>query len=148
MEKFDSPLPRVAYVSDTKVRMFHPGQDPPTDKLCTRCYSTEHFKSRCTNPISCPQCRKPEHTGDETCEAALKEPHENVRVIQGKDDVLSNFYPCNISIYGIQAKSAEHAYQYSKAVCRGDIDVANKIKDAPNAFTAKCQASYLKPSAT
>jgi len=148
VEKFDPALPRVAYVSDTKIRIFHQGQDPPTDKLCTRCYSTDHFKSRCTNPISCPRCRKPEHAPDEICEATLTEPHANVRVIQGKEDILSNFYPCNISIFGIQAKSAEHAYQYSKAVRRDDIDVANKIKDAPNASTAKYQTRYLKPSAT
>ncbi len=148
-EKMTTPLPRTAFVGDTRVRIFHDGQESPVDKLCTRCFSTEHYRSRCTNTPCCNHCRKPGHNpGDPSCEASLHEAQQDIVTIQGKEDVLSNFYPCDIKIFGMNMKSAEHAYQYSKAIRRGDLDQAKKIADARNASDAKYQARFLKHSQT
>ena len=45
------------------------------------------------------------------------------------------FFPTS-DIFGIKHKSAEHAFQYIKAVRCGDIDSANSIKDADDALSA------------
>jgi len=148
-EKLTSPLPRTAFVGDTKVRIFHDGQQSPVAMLCTNCYSTDHFRSKCTNPASCNRCRKPGHNpGDPSCAASLTVPHQDVITIQGKDDVMSNFYKCDINIYGTRMKSAEHAYQYTKAFRRGELDQAKKIQEAKDGAEAKYLARFLKPSTT
>ena len=46
----------------------------------------------------------------------------NIIAFSGKDDIQSNFYPCNIKIFGISHPYAEHAFQYSKAMRSGDTD--------------------------
>ncbi len=121
-EKVTDPLPRVTFIGDSKVRIFHEGQPPPGEKLCTRCFSKDHFRGKCPNAECCVRCRKPGHQpGDPICGASLQEPQADIVAVQGKDDVLSNFYPCEINIFGITAKSAEHAYQFSKAVRRGEM---------------------------
>ena len=66
-------------------------------------------------------------------------PRSRPRVIPfgGKTDVLSNFYPCQIEVYGIRFPSAEHAYQYSKAMMCEREDIAANIYDASTAWKAK-----------
>lgn len=54
----------------------------------------------------------------------------------GAQDVLSNFYPCELEIFGVKHKSAEHAFQYIKAVRCGDLDSANAIAKADDALAA------------
>ena len=144
-ESFSQPLPRTAMVGDTVVRIFHDGQVTQNNKLCTRCFSTEHYRGRCPNPPSCNRCRLPGHQpGDPACRASLQEPQHDIVTIQGKDNILSNFYPCHINIFGIQAKSGEHAYQYSKAIRRGQIDLAKKIAESRTAGEAKFNSRLLK----
>lgn len=146
-DKLSSPLPRNAVVSDSPIRIFHDGQPPiQKDKLCTQCYETDHFRSQCKNPPACNRCRKPGHSpGDSKCPASLPKPQKDIYTIAGKDDPLSNFFPCEMRVFGMSVKSAEHAYQYSKAVRRGELDQAKLILDAGHAAEAKRQARYLKP---
>ena len=66
-----------------------------------------------------------------------KNVHKKVIAFQGADDILSNFYPCQIRCHGIIAKSSEHAYNYVKAIRRGSPEVALAVKDAPTAALAK-----------
>ena len=40
-------------------------------------------------------------------------------------------------------KSAEHAYQFKKAITAGRDDIGNKILEAPTALLAKREASLL-----
>ncbi len=143
-EKLSTALPRTAHIGDSQVRIFHEGQPSPVERLCTRCFATDHYRSRCQNPACCNRCRKPGHNpGDPACPASLSEPQEDIRTIQGKDDVLSNHYPCDIKLHGKDMKSGEHGYQYTKAFRRGDLDVAKKIVDARNASGAKFQSCFL-----
>ena len=46
-------------------------------------------------------------------------------------------------MHGIIAKSAEHAYNYVKAIRRGSPEIAQTIKDAPTAALAKQAAKRL-----
>ena len=73
---------------------------------------------------------------------------KNLIPFNGAGDILSNFYPCELDIYGVPHKSAEHAYQYIKSLRCGDLESAKKIKDAPDALSAKRIGDKVKPNET
>lgn len=56
---------------------------------------------------------------------------------QGKDNTLSNFYPCEIKAFGEVQQSAEHAYQFTKAIRSGDMVAVQKIRESSTALEAK-----------
>ena len=64
---------------------------------------------------------------------------------QGHIDPLSNFYQVKEGkkIFGHVFPSAEHAYQYSKAIQGGQDSTANTILTAKNGKIAKDEASFL-----
>ena len=66
---------------------------------------------------------------------------KNIIVFSGKDDIQSNFYPCNIKTFGISHPSAEHAFQYSKAMRSSDTITASVIQKANSTLDAKRIAS-------
>lgn len=41
---------------------------------------------------------------------------KHIAPFSGSQDVLSNFYPCELHIYGVKHKSGEHAFQFTKAI--------------------------------
>ena len=64
-------------------------------------------------------------------------PKKNITAFSGKDDIQFNFYPCNIKIFGISLSSAEHAFQYSKAMRSRYTVTASVIQKANSALNAK-----------
>ena len=64
--------------------------------------------------------------------------------VQGAQDPLSNFYPCNFYYKGIQFSSVEHAYQYHKALTFGRNDLLSQILHAPRAANAKSLGKPLR----
>lgn len=48
----------------------------------------------------------------------------------GEENILSNFFPCELNIYGVTHKSAEHAFQYLKDVRCGGMDGVKLIQEA------------------
>lgn len=125
---------------------FHYGQ-PKQDrsKLCTICWSTDHTRSRCTKEQCCKVCKEPGHRpGDKEC--THFEEQKNITPFNGPSDVLSNFFPCSLDIYGVTHRSAEHAFQYTKAVRCGDLDAASSIKEAPDALSAKRLGDKVLPN--
>ena len=145
VKPFHKDLPRIVYIGNTRVRLFYTDQPKEQrEMLCTNCFSTDHYKSRCSNKTVCKKCRFPDHmTGDAKCDAPRSEPYKKTTVFQGRNEALSNFYMCEINCHGITAKSSEHAYQYVKAIRRGNLDIAKMIKDAPTAYLAKQTAKRL-----
>ena len=142
---FDKDIQRIAYIGSNRARVFYEGEPvQKVDMICTNCYSTEHFRSKCTSPSVCKMCRMPGHKqGDAACDAPRSTAHKKVTVFQGKDDVLSNHYPCEIKCHGIVAKSSEHAYNYVQAIQKGCPEIAANIRDAPTAALAKITAKRL-----
>ena len=139
-------LPRNKTCAGLRVRIYHYGQ-PKINKnlLCTNCWDTDHTRNNCTNKKCCKVCKKEGHDpGDKVCEAYEKQKH--LTPFNGAGDVLSNFYPCDLDIYGVTHKSAEHAYQYIKSLRCGDLESANKIKESPDALSAKRQGDKIKPN--
>ncbi len=105
-------LPNTAKIVGMKVRLYHMNQK----KVCKACGQYGH------------------RTRDYRCEAY--DPDQHVVAFRSRDHVLSNFYPCDIPFRDDNFKSLEHAYQYTKAVAMGELDIAWAIKNAPSAFQA------------
>lgn len=51
--------------------------------------------------------------------------------------MLSNFYPVDVNVNGENHKSAEHAFQLTKALRNGDINAAGRIRIANTQLYAK-----------
>ena len=88
-------------------------------------------------------CKEPGHkAGDECC---IAKAHKTVIPFQGHTDPLSNFYPVQdgISIYGQKLPTAEHAYQYSKAMQSGQGITAKIILESKNGKIAKDEAAFM-----
>ena len=70
--------------------------------------------------------------GDRTHVIAFSTPHHP----------LSNLFPCDIVFRGRLFKSAEHAYQYEKALCLKEPELADVIWKATDGYNAK---RFAKP---
>ena len=60
--------------------------------------------------------------------------------------VLSNMYPCTVSLEGHSFNCVEQAYSYRKAVYFGDNAAKQKVLDASDGYAAKKAAKHLKSS--
>ena len=131
-------LPRTSYCAGLRCFIYHFGQ-PKANRvpLCTNCWEQTHYKSDCENEARCKVCKKPGHEpGDMLCDE-YAENNPNIQMFFGKDNVLSNFYPCQINIFGVTHKSAEHALQYVKSMRSGDVPRATAVQEAATALDAK-----------
>lgn len=131
-------LPKSSECAGLKCSIFQKGQ--PTTKrslLCTNCWGDDHLRFNCEYETCCKVCKKPGHSpGDKACSKYDPSP-KDIIAFSGKDDVLSNFYPCDVKIFGISHASAEHAFQYSKAMRSGDLVRASSVRNATTALEAK-----------
>ena len=140
-------LPRTSYCAGLRCFIYHYGQ--PSYKrvpLCTNCWDNTHYRKECKNEALCKVCKKPGHKpGDPVCEHYVEDqPH--VTTFSGKKNEFSNFYPCDLNIFGVRHRSAEHAFQYVKAMRSGDVPRATAIQSATTALDAKKLGSQVKPS--
>ena len=130
-------LPRVNSCGGLRCLIFHYGQ-PKVVKhlLCTNCWATDHTRKNCKSESKCKVCKKSGHTpGDRKCDSY--EVQQNIIAFNGEDNILSNFFQCEMTLYGVTHKSAEHAFQYAKAMRCGDQNAAAQIQSATDALSAK-----------
>ena len=81
-------------------------------------------------------CNTPGHQiGDETCKA--RNTDQDIIPFKSHQNVLSNFYMCDIKMFGQSFPSAEHAYQWKKAIDTGNKRLAEDILLAEHAGKAK-----------
>lgn len=140
-------LPRTSTCAGLRCSIYHHGQ-PSTkhNPHCTKCWEDTHFTRDCPNNKRCKVCKQEGHLpGDESCEFHV-ESENNVLPFAGRDNCLSNFYPCELNVFGISHKSAEHAFQYIKAMRSGDIPRATSIQSAATALDAKKIGKLIIPS--
>lgn len=128
-----------AFCAGIKCLIYHKGQPSKKRKpKCTNCWG-EHWRSQCSEKKRCRICLKTDHEpGSEKCEAFV-ENQKYVISFAGADNpcTLSNFFPCTIHVFGIHHRSAEHAFQYVKAIRCGDLSKASAIQAAETALDAK-----------
>ena len=111
------------------------------------CWSDQHFTHECKEGTKCRVCLLPGHKpGDEECSKYVKQHPSSVVLFRGKENVLSNLFPCTINVFGESFESAEHAFQCVKAIQSGDILAAEKIREAETALDAKRIGNLVTPS--
>uniref|UniRef100_K1QZF9 Uncharacterized protein n=1 Tax=Magallana gigas TaxID=29159 RepID=K1QZF9_MAGGI len=109
---------------------------PQRNLTCTQCWDTGHTRNFCKTEPRCKVCKTPGHKlGDSRCSSYQIQ--ESVIAFNGENNILSNFYPCELNIFGVQHKSAEHAFQYAKSLRCGDLEAAKSIQEAKDALSAK-----------
>ncbi|XP_065928693.1 uncharacterized protein F44E2.8-like [Magallana gigas] len=83
-------------------------------------------------------CKKSGHKPRcDKCEFYIPEKLKNLQTFQGEKDVLSNFYPCELKIFGENLRSAEQAFQTTKALRSGDVIPAERIRNSKTVLEAK-----------
>lgn len=140
----NTSLPRIVHCAGLKCRLYHHGQETVTSQIqCFNCWEMGHRKNNCRKAKACRVCHKEGHEpGSPECEHYSTS--ENIVAFQGKDNPLSNFYPCEIKVFGEVHQSAEHAYQFTKAIRSGDMDAVKKIREANTALEAKRAGNTVK----
>ena len=140
-------LPRTSFCAGLKCQIFHHGQPSYKRKpRCTNCWQDDHFRFQCKNNKRCKVCLMEGHLpGSELCSAYIKE-HDKVVTFNGKDNPISNFFPCSLEAFGVKHRSAEHAFQYVKALRCGDLPRASAIQAAQTALDAKNIGKQIRTS--
>lgn len=134
----NASLPRNTTCAKLKCRIYHQNQTPENPKIqCFNCWENGHQKQQCKNVKVCRVCREPGHSpGTPECQHYEESP-DNVVIFQGKGNPLSNFFQCDLHVFGEHHKSAEHAYQLTKAIRASDLGAAQKVREAETALEAK-----------
>ena len=131
-------LPRTSLCAGIKCTVYHDGQ-PKNErkKLCTNCWANDHLRFQCEYEKCCRICKESGHSpGSENC-AQYAANQKDIIAFSGKDDALSNFYPCELKVFSQNFASSEHAFQHTKAMRCGDLHRANQIMEAESAIDAK-----------
>lgn len=135
------PLPRHTICGLFECRIFHHGQRENI-QVCTRCQKTGHPYWACKDPEVCEVCKEGNHlAGDPMC--SFYEELTDYRTVAGKFDPLSNFYMADFQVEEVTYKSAEHAYQFKKALAHGKPDLAKMISNAKSPQEAKSLSKYV-----
>jgi len=71
-----------------------------------------------------------------------------VTKVQGSQCVMSNFYPCQITVGGKTFPSAEHYYQFRKTQHHSKTALSRRILQAPTASQAKFFSKTIRPNTT
>lgn len=143
----DKFLPRSSFCAGIQCRIYHFGQPKPPKRKCLTCWSSDHPTSKCTEEAKCKVCLQSGHApGDEQCTSYAKKSPNSYTLFHGDENILSNFYPCEISVFGENYNSAEQAFQCVKAVRSGDLLAADKIRAAKSALEAKKIGNLVTPS--
>ena len=131
-------LPKNSECAGLRCTISHRGQPAKKQSVkCTNCWGDDHLRFNCEYETCCKICKQPGHTpGDPKC-TSYDDSVKDIVAFNGKNDILSNFYPCNINVFGTSHASAEHAFQYSKAMRSGDVVNAAAVRNANSALDAK-----------
>ena len=140
-------LPRTSFCAGLKCVILHEGQ-PKNErkKLCTNCWAEDHLRFECEYERCCRICKEAGHyPGSEEC-AYYSPNQKDVVAFSGKDNVLSNFFPTDVKVFGQTFKSAEQAFQHTKAMRSGDLYRAEQVMTADTALDAKKIGNQVLPS--
>ena len=113
--QFSPPFERNVMLGDYPVRIWHTSQ------------------SR-----SCLRCHLDDHSTNQTDKCAAYRPHQNdVEPFKHPNNVLTNYYPCDIKLDGQVFKSAEHCYLWHKCTDLMEPELAERVFSASTPEEAK-----------
>ena len=132
-------LPRTATCAGLRCSTYHQGQ-PSTKRTpgCANCLKHTHYTNQCPNNKRCKVCKQLQegHTPGAGEREFYTKPSQKVIPFVGQDNSLSNFFPCDINVFGVMHKSAEHPFQYVNAMRSSSIPRATAIQAAKSALEA------------
>lgn len=130
-------LPCVNYSAVIRCLSFHYGQRKIQRNLTSaQCWDTGHTRNNCKNEPRCKVCKTAGHQpGDPMC--TFYQIQKSVVAFNSENNILLNFYPCKLNVFGVQHKSAEHAFQNAKSLRCGDLDAAKSIQESKDTLSAK-----------
>ena len=135
--------------SSTKAGLSHSGPSLASTTSVRGGAAAESARRGRSKDHKCAVCGSEMHqTLKETCPKRRHRPLKNVRAFQGRNDILSNFYPCSVKVFERCFRSTEHAYQYMKARFYGRDDLAEEIYKQPNSCGAKKLAKQVVTEAS
>lgn len=135
-----NPLKRSAFCGNWRCNIFYRNQ-PRLLVMCYNCYQSGHMIRQCQNERVCKACKKAGHVeGSEQCERFKP---NDACAFGGAEDMLSNFYPCNVVWKGLEFASSEHAYVYAKATHNNQPDIAVAMTRGNVAAEAKKQSNKI-----
>ena len=115
----NTSLPRFVYCAGLKCLLCHHGQETVTSQVrCFNCWEMGHRKNSKGLQSVSEGGHEPASLECEHYESSS----ENIVAFQGKHNPISNFYPCEIKVFGEVHQSAEHAYQFTKVIRSGNMD--------------------------
>jgi ribA/ribD-fused uncharacterized protein len=79
----------------------------------------------------------------DSCQSKQAPPLSNVTAFKGQYDVFSNFYPCDVFLWGLWFVSTEQAYQYRKAVKCEYPNIARRILGLTNSREIKILSNEI-----
>ena len=112
---FRRVLPPYMSINNHKLRVMHQSQD----LACSRCQYLGHTTNN-----------------TEACDA-LCDDQDNIITIRSPKDVLCNYYPCEVKVYGQTFRSSEHAFQWKLCSHVDRDDLAQDVLDAHTPEQAK-----------
>ena len=140
------PLPQWILLADCITRVRHYGQQPQAT-VCTKCFSNNHPVWNCQKEQHCRVCKIQGHSeGTEACSYYCED--NGVKPFGGKDDVLSNFYPCKFDYNGNKYQTREQCIQHQKAMISECYDEAQAIMDTKEPGKAKQLSRCIRKSIT
>ena len=89
-----------------------------------------------TRPKKTPNDAHAESSGSQAPPVKAKMQNDAI-LFRGHKSPLSNFFPCNLNVYGEKLHSSEQAYQLRKAIWMKDHENAAKIRSAPTGRQAQ-----------
>ena len=90
----------------------------------------------------------PDESGNVAGPSGKQESAPEIVAFQGAGDVFSNFYRCELFVFGMVFSSSEHAYQYQKAMEHNCFGLALQILNAPSGNVAKRLSKLIPENAT
>ncbi len=119
---FHPALPGNTQMGDYNVRVWHKSQD-----------------------VSCKRCQtKNDHrTGDIYHCPSYRRDDGQIVAFRADYNIMSNFFMCKVTVFGIEFRSSEHAYQWRKCMDCLRPDLARRILRAATPKLAKLIASEI-----
>ena len=81
-----------------------------------------------------------------TTPMTIPPPAKEPVLFRGAKSPLSNFFPCALSIWNVNFKSSEHAFQYSKCIQMNNKPAAANVLNAETALQAKRIGDSISPN--
>lgn len=125
LANFSPSIPSNTQIGEYNVRVYHRSQAI----FCSRCNTKNLHKTSDTDKCD-----------------AYRTDKDEVLAFRSDWNILSNFFVCNVHVFGKNFRSAEHAYQWRKCVDCLRPDLALKILKAPTPKRAKLIASQINDS--